>query len=100
MLADAADLPDGTTVELTTVTHVADNSVLIPYDALYFEGGNAYVYVSQDGKAVKKLVTVYLYSTDMAALSAGLFAGQEIITTWAPTLKDGTLIKTSTEKEQ
>lgn len=55
----------------------------------YFDEGNAYVYVAQDGTAVRTEVTVGLYTADTIAVTSGLTAGDEVITTWSAGLKDG-----------
>ncbi|MBS7526884.1 efflux RND transporter periplasmic adaptor subunit [Fusibacter paucivorans] len=91
-LQGAADLPNGATVELTTVTETAKDQILVPYDALYFENGAAYVYVVEDSKAVKRDVTVTLYDATTAAIQTGLTVDEVVITSWSSTLKDGVAV--------
>ena len=53
-------LPDGLAVELTTKAYRSSGAILIPSDAVYFDEGNAYVYVARDGAAVRTEVTLSL----------------------------------------
>ena len=85
----AQDLPDGLSVELTTTAHQVAGAVLVPSDAMFFENGVSYVYVVQDGKAVRTNVDIGLYTTDTIAITSGLNLGDEVITTWSASLRDG-----------
>lgn len=85
----AQDLPDGLSVELTTTAHRANGAVLVPSDAMFFEDGVAYVYLLQDGKAVRSDVTIGLYTADEIAVTDGLTPGDQVITTWSASLRDG-----------
>lgn len=92
-LPDAQGLSNGKTVSLITAARSEDNTVLIPTDALYFDGGEAYVYLARNGTAVRTPVTVGLYSAEQTAVTGGLSAGDELITTWSAGLKDGAAIR-------
>ena len=81
VINEAQSLPDGLAVELTTTAYRSSGAILIPSDAVYFDEGNAYVYVARDGAAVRTEVTVGLYTADTIAVTAGLTAGDEVITT-------------------
>ena len=89
----AQDLPDGLAVELSTTSYRADNAILIPSDALYFENGTAYIYLAVNDAAVRTDVTIGLYTTDTIAVTSGLMPGDEVITTWSSTLKDGAPVR-------
>ena len=58
VINEAQSLPDGLAVELTTTAYRSSGAILIPSDAVYFDEGNAYVYVAQDGTVVRTEVTV------------------------------------------
>lgn len=96
----AQDLPDGLSVELTTTAHQANSAVLIPSDAMFFEDGISYVYVVQDGKAVRTDVTIGLYTADQIAVTAGLNPGDEVITTWSSSLRDGVDVRRASAEEE
>lgn len=93
VVSDAGDLPDGLKVEISTASHRTESAMLIPCDALYFENGDAYVYVARDGIAARTPVTLGLYTPEQAAIESGLAPGDEIITTWSAVLKDGSPIR-------
>ncbi len=98
VIEDAQDLPDGLAVELTTAAYAAQDAILVPSDALYFEDGNAYVYVAQGGQAVRKNVTAGLYTADTIALTDGLSEGDQVIISWSAALKDGFPIRLGAEE--
>ena len=96
----AQDLPDGLSVELTTTSHQAVGAVLVPSDAMFFENGVAYVYLLQDGTAVRADVTIGLYTEDQVAVTAGLTPGDQVITTWSSTLRDGAAVRLAGQEDQ
>ena len=89
----AQDLPDGLAVELTTTAYQADDALLIPSDALYFENGEAYVYLMQDGAAVRANVEIGLYTADTIAVTGGLSQGDQVIVSWSASLRDGAPVR-------
>ena len=93
----AQDLPDGLSVELTTVAYRQTGAILIPSDAMFFEDGQAYVYLARNGAAVRTDVTIGLYTTDQIAVISGLKLGDEVITTWSASLRDGAAIRLAGE---
>jgi len=97
VIEGAEDLPDGLALEISTKSHEASNVCIIPCDALYFNGGDSYVYVVKDGTAVKTPVTLSLYTTEYAAITDGLTSGDQVITTWSSTLRDGAAIRLAGE---
>lgn len=86
-------------MELTTTAHQVTGAVLIPSDAMFFESGVSYVYVVQDGKAVRSDVTIGLYTADTIAVTSGLTLGDEVITTWSSSLRDGVSVQTAAQAE-
>ncbi len=96
-LRAAAGLPDGLSVELTTAAYVADDAIIIPSDALYFEDGEAYVYLAKDGAAIKTPVSVGLYTAEEIAVTGGLSEGDPVITSWSSNLRDGAAVRLADE---
>lgn len=93
LIDGAQELPDGLVAELTTVSYSVRDDILIPCDALYFDNGDAYVYVVRDGAAVRCDVTLSLYTREYAAISSGLDEGDEVIVTWSSALKSGAPVR-------
>ena len=94
---EAQALPDGLTVELSTTAYVQENAVLIPSSAVYFQDGNAYVYLAEGEVARRRDVAVGLYTAETIAVTEGLSGGEEIITSWSAGLKDGAPIRLAAE---
>lgn len=90
--ATSSELPTGVSVKLTVETYKAENAVIIPYDAVYFENSGAYVYVVKDGAAVKTPVTTGIFDEDSIEITDGLYLEDVLITSWSPRLMDGTKV--------
>ncbi|MBE6966625.1 MAG: efflux RND transporter periplasmic adaptor subunit [Ruminococcaceae bacterium] len=89
LINDAKELPDGLSVSVTTISDNAENSIIVPSDALYFDNGTAYVYTVSDNTARRTDVSVSLYTKEQTAISGGLSDGDIIITSWSEALKNG-----------
>ncbi len=103
--ADILTIPDksllsNTSVNLSVVSDSVDNEILIPFDAVYYDNDQAYVFViekgSEETKALRKNVTAGLYSDDLIAIKEGLSEGDEVITSWGAGLKDGASVEVLT----
>jgi len=86
---DTASLLSGTKATVTTDTYHEKNVVIIPYDSVYYDGTQAYVYTVVDGKAKRTEVTTGLYDIDKIVITQGLTKEDTIITTWSAQLRDG-----------
>ncbi len=93
-------LSGGVNVKLSVVSNAVADQLLIPYDAVYYEDGQAYVYVYTDGKAVRRDVETGLFNEDQIAITQGLNAGDAVITTWASGLKDGAKVEIIDEEDK
>lgn len=88
-------LLSGTKATLTTDTYHENDAVIIPYDSVYYDGTQAYVYTVADGKAKKTLVTTGLYDTERIVIDEGLSSDDMLITTWSAQLRDGVAVSIS-----
>lgn len=90
-------LLSNTSVSLSLVTNSVKNQILIPFDAVYYENDQAYVFVAESGtegdKAVRRNVTAGAYNNEMISIPEGLSEGDRVITTWGAGLKDGAAIE-------
>ena len=91
--ATGEQLLSGTTVKIKVDTHQEQDVFVVPYDAVYYTNGIAYVYVAQEGVAVKKEVETGIFNQESIAIRNGLKAGDTMITTWSSNLKDGVNIQ-------
>ncbi|ONI48047.1 hypothetical protein AN643_03630 [Candidatus Epulonipiscioides saccharophilum] len=85
-------LENGASVRLTTGTFSESQAIIIPYDAIVFSNGLAYVYKVENDRAVKVLVEMGLFTANMVSIISGINEGDQIITTWSEGLRDGVLL--------
>lgn len=84
-----ASLPNGVSVKVYATTERESGKLVIPYDAIYFSGGDAYVYCVEDGKIVKTDVTVGLMSDTEAVIEEGLTEESQVVSNWSSKLRNG-----------
>lgn len=91
---DQADMPlfTGATVKIYAATEKATNSLLVPVDAVYYDGEKPYLYVYRDGAAVKTDVETGVSDMNSIQIVSGITADDEVITTWHPRLLDGVAV--------
>ena len=90
---DTEEIAAGSTVKLKLVTDHVENSMLVPIDAIYYSNGNAYVYVYQDGIAVRTQVEVGLEDTEYAQIVSGLSGNELVVSTWSSNLYEGAKVR-------
>ena len=86
-------LPNGVSVKVSATTEKEDGSTLVPFDALYFSGGDAYVYTYDNGTVHYVPVEVGLYDSQKAQILSGINASDEVITTWSSELYEGSQVQ-------
>ncbi|MBR0179649.1 MAG: efflux RND transporter periplasmic adaptor subunit [Firmicutes bacterium] len=93
-------LMTGTSASVIANTYSSQpGALLVPYDAVYYEDNQAYVFCAVDGVAQRRDVTVGLYSDDTAAITSGLFALDQVIVSWSPRLREGAAVRPINEVE-
>lgn len=95
--ANGNELPNGVSVTVTADTYSALNSLMVPYESIYYEDGKAYLYVVKDNRAVKTYVETGIFNDDNITITGGITAEDYCITSWSPQLADGVLVKTTDE---
>ena len=90
--ANGDELLTGTKVKIIADTYCEKNTLMIPYDAVYYEDNQAYVYCVQDGYAKRTNVETGLFDDKTISILNGITADTQVITTWSAGLKDGALI--------
>lgn len=86
---DTASLLSGTKATVTTDTYHEKNAVIVPYNSVYYDGTQAYVYTVVNDKAQKTNVTTGLYDIDNIVVTEGLTGDDVVVTTWSAQLRDG-----------
>lgn len=89
---DTSAMLSGTKAKLTTDTYHEKNALIIPYDAVYYDGTQAYVYTVVDGKAKKTNVTTDLYDVENIVITEGITKDDMVITTWSAQLREGVAV--------
>lgn len=90
-------LPTGSAVKLSVVSDRAENVLTVPVDAVYYSGGDAYVYTSEEGTVHRVPVEVGIYDAKKAEIRSGLNASDEVITTWSSELYEGSKVQIAEE---
>lgn len=90
--APGADLLTGISVKVIATTDKSNDAIIIPQNAVYYDSGEAYVYVVEDGTARRTPVTLGVTNADEAAVLTGLRLTDMVITSWNPNLAEGALV--------
>ncbi len=99
-LENTGEIAAGSTVKLSLVTEQAENAMLVPIDAVYYSGGEAYVYLYQDGAAVMTQVEIGLEDEEYAQVVSGLSGQEMVVSTWSSNLYEGAKIRLKDEAAQ
>ncbi|MCC8024460.1 MAG: efflux RND transporter periplasmic adaptor subunit [Clostridium sp.] len=97
-LEETEEIAAGSTVKLNLVTQYADNAMLVPIDAIYYSGGNAYVYLYQEGTAAMAQVEIGLENSEYAQILSGLSESDMVVSTWSSNLYEGAKIRLREEE--
>lgn len=90
----AADgsLLTGSSVRVTADTYSQADALLIPYDAVYYDESQPYVYVAQGDTAKRKDVETGIFDEQTITILSGLSTEDQLITSWSSNLRDGASI--------
>ena len=92
-ISGAAGIMTGTRVSVTLDSYRDASGYVVPNDAVYHSNGQEYVFVVENGKAVRRNVKTGLFDVDRIVVSEGLNEGDRIITSWTSELKEGVRIQ-------
>ncbi len=79
----------GVFAETILPTEVLENAIVLPSQVVVPEIEAQTVYISKNGKAVRRVVTVSGRTSDKVLISDGIQAGDTVITTGLMSIKDG-----------
>lgn len=96
-LEEADGLADGTSCKLYLVTERAEAADLIPTDCIYYSGGDAYVYVYENGTVRKTDIDTGLSDEEWTQVLSGLNAADQVIASWTKELYDGAAVTLAEE---
>ncbi len=87
------ELPPGLFVGVRVITDTRKDAILIPKRAVVYEGGERYVYLVVDNRAVKKKLTVGYDDPNYVEALGGFEVGASVIVLGQGGLKDGALVR-------
>ncbi len=85
----AASLLTGSSVKVIADTYSQGDALLIPYDAVYYDDSQPYVYVTESGIAKRRDVETGIFDAETITILSGLRADEVLITSWSANLRDG-----------
>lgn len=97
---DKGELLTGITVKVLADTYRQEEAYLVPYDVVYYDESQAYVYVAEDGIARRRDVSCGIFNEETATILDGISQEDQIITSWSADLRDGVQIEVWETAEQ
>ena len=88
----------GIFVNVRLLVETLHNAIVVPVGALQHGPKGAFVFSVADGKAAMRTITVSQQDDTQAVISAGLSAGDVVITSGFQKLTDGAAVKTTEDK--
>lgn len=83
------EMHSGSTIKVIADTKKADNTLLLPVNAVYFDDGNAFVYIYEGNTVRKAPVEAGISDNEHIQVISGITAGDAVVTTWNANLRDG-----------
>lgn len=79
----------GSSVKVIADTYSQNEALLIPYDAVYYDDSQPYVYVAEGGMAKRRDVETGIFDAETITVLSGLSVDDVLITSWSANLRDG-----------
>lgn len=83
----------GMFARLSVITQVKDNVMVIPYSCVTVSADESYVFIVNDGKAVKTVVTTGIKDGNMIEITSGLNVGDMVISKGQGLVSDGQSVR-------
>ena len=92
-LSGADALSDGSSTKLSLVAAKADHALLVPVDAVYYSGGNPYVYTYENGLVKRVFITTGISDDQYYEVTDGLDGTEQIVDSWTDDIYDGAEVR-------
>lgn len=92
-------LKGGMTAEILMTAEAKEDVLVLPREALLDQGDKYIVYVIKDNKAQERVVSIGLTTDNMAEITEGLKAGEQVVISGQQYLSDGTKVTVETGGE-
>ncbi len=91
-------LATGSTVKLYVVSSRAEDVITVPVDAVYYEGGDAYLYVCEASTTVHKVpVETGIFDDEKIQILSGIAMEDAVIVSWSSELYEGSQVNVVTK---
>lgn len=92
-LSGADALSDGSSTKLSLVAAKADHALLVPVDAVYYSGGNPYVYTYENSVVKRVFITTGISDDQNVEVTDGLDGTEQIVNSWTDDIYDGAEVR-------
>lgn len=99
-LSGADALSDGSSTKLSLVAAKADHTLLVPVDAVYYSGGNPYVYTYENGVVKRVFITTGISDDQNYEVTDGLDGTEQIVNSWTDDIYDGAEVRIADANSQ
>ncbi len=79
----------GCSVKVFADTYSQDNALLIPYDAVYYDDSQPYVYVAVDNVVERRDIETGIFDESTITVLGGLTTEDQLITSWSANMREG-----------
>ena len=79
----------GCSVKITADTYSQDSVLLIPYDAVYYDDSQPYVYVVVGNVVERRDIETGIFDEQTITVLSGLTTDDQLITSWSANLREG-----------
>lgn len=105
MIKSCVSTPDdslltGSSVKVTAETYSQSDAILIPYDAVYYDNSQPYVYVAVDGLAKRKDIVTGIFDEETITVLEGLSTEDVLITSWSANLRERAEVSVRMKSEE
>ena len=97
--ADVTGLMNGMFADVTFHTDAAEDTIVVPTEAILTSNGAQYVYVVEEGTAKYVAVTTGLIGSGVTEITSGLTEGEQLVTVGQAYLSDGDPVRVVSGEE-
>ena len=89
----------GCSVKVMADTYSQDGVLLIPYDAVYYDDSQPYVYVAVGDVVERRDIETGIFDEETITVVSGLTTEDQLITSWSANLREGALISIQSSQD-
>lgn len=90
----------GCSVKVFADTYSQDNALLIPYDAVYYDDSQPYVYVAAGNVVERRDIETGIFDESTITVLSGLTTEDQLITSWSANMREGAEISILSEQDE